>query len=171
MSRIALLCMVGLIIVLRDRGYILRPAPVAVEASPAAAPAPSNTREQFALDLLRALGNAQPTPATVGMIVEWTIAEDDSDGAQRRNNPTNTTMCGHHQTGAINGDGACGVAGYASYQDGVDATVDTLAGAAYVGIVAALRANDPEGARQALWASPWAESHYGWGASWPKGER
>jgi hypothetical protein len=139
------------------------------QTAPAAphATTPSNTRERWAIDLLAALGNAQPTPDTIAFVVEWTIAEDTSDGALSRNNPLNTTICGHHWVGAINGDGACGVGGYATEQDGIDATIETITQANFSSIAAALQANDARGARLALWASPWAESHYGYGASWP----
>lgn len=142
--------------------------------SPVDSPAPfsgvraSNPREEWAIALLARLGNAQPSAATVAMVVEWTLAEDGSDGAFARNNPLNTTMCGYNQVGAINGDGACGVGHYATYEDGLDATVATLAQANFAGIRQALQSNDPEQARQALWASPWAASHYSGGAGWPQ---
>jgi len=48
------------------------------------------------------------------------------------------------------------------------ATLQTLSYPAYREIVAALLANDPEAARRAVWASPWAENHYGFGAGWPR---
>jgi len=141
-----------------------QPAPVLVAE---AAPQPVDARERFAVDVLAGLGNTSPTPATVRMIVEWTIAEDDGDGALTRHNPLNTTQSGYNETHSINDDG---VRGYATYADGVAATLQTLSYGYYVDIVAALRANDPDAARSALWASPWASSHYGWGQAWPKGE-
>ena len=145
-----------------------RPSPAAIVAQ-AQPSAPHGTREAWAYDLLSRLGNSSPTPATVRMVVEWTIAEDAGPGAFARNNPHNTTLClPGRMTGAINGDGACGVQGYATRADGLDATVLTLASPLYAEIVAALQANDPERAKQALWASPWAESHYGYGAAWPQ---
>lgn len=143
------------------------PAPAQTAPAPISAPTLHTTREQWAIDLLAALGNATPTPATVAMVVEWTLAEDSGSGAIERNNPLNTTMCGHNQITAINGDGACGVAGYATYQDGLDATIETVTQVNFEAIASALRANDAQAARLALWASPWAESHYGDGASWP----
>lgn len=145
----------------------LRSAPTTDSPPPAQTFTPANAREQWATDLLAALGNVQPTPATVAFVVEWTLAEDSGSGALDRNNPLNTTLCGHHQVAAINGDGACGVAGYATYQDGIGATIDTISQANFRAIAAALAANDADGARLALWVSPWAESHYGYGASWP----
>lgn len=141
-----------------------QPAPVLVAD---AAPQPTNARERFAVDVLAGLGNTSPTPATVRMIVEWTIAEDAGDGALTRHNPLNTTQSGYNETHAINDDG---VRGYATYADGLAATLQTLSYGYYTAIVAALRANDPEAAKRALWASPWASSHYGYGAAWPKGE-
>lgn len=165
MSRILLLTIALLIAVWAA------PAPAQTAPAPVEAFTPTNTREQWAYDLLAALGNAQPTPATVGMVVEWTLAEDSGSGALERHNPLNTTMCGHNQVSAINGDGACGVAGYATEQDGLDATIATIMQTNFEAIASALRANDPQAARLALWASPWAESHYGYGASWPRYER
>lgn len=144
----------------------LRPAPpIVADAAPLAQPV--GERERFALDVLAGLGNTSPTPATVQMIVQWTIAEDAGDGAFARHNPLNTTQAGYNETHAINDDG---VRGYATYADGLAATLQTLSYGYYVDIVAALRANDPDAARRALWASPWASSHYGWGQNWPKGE-
>lgn len=142
-------------------------APLIVEAAAIEAAPAQTTRERWARDVLSALGNDHPSAATVAFLVTWTIAEDGSDGALSRNNLLNTTQCGHNQTSAINGDGACGVAGYATYQDGIDATIDTMTQANFSAIAAALQANDPAAARAALFASPWAESHYGYGASWP----
>lgn len=127
----------------------------------------SDPREQFALDVLSGVGNDRPTPEIVAFLMEWTIAEDGGDNALSRNNPLNTTLCGHNAIGAINSDGACGVGHYATYEDGVSATVDTLAQGNFSAITAALQGNDADGARAALWASPWAASHYGGGAGWP----
>lgn len=129
---------------------------------------PANAREQFALDLLAALGNDAPTGDIVAFVVEWTLAEDTSDNALARNNPLNTTMCGYNMIGAINADGACGVQTYATYQDGLAATVQTLANGRYDALVAALQTNDADAALSALIASPWAASHYGGGVAWPR---
>lgn len=144
----------------------LRPAPQLV-ADAAPLVQPIDARERFARDLLSGLGNTSPTPDTVRMIVNWTLAEDAGNGALARNNPLNTTQGGYNETHAINDDG---VRGYATYADGLAATLQTLSYGYYVDIVAALRANDPDAATRALWASPWAASHYGYGAAWPKGE-
>lgn len=145
-------------------GFIVMPIQVApVRAQ--AAPAPRNLREQFAMDLLAALGNTQPTADTVAFVVEWTLAEDSGNGALARNNPLNTTQSSGAANMIINSDG---VKGYATYQDGLDATVTTITNGLYNPLVYALQTNDAAGALQALIASPWAASHYGGGAGWPR---
>lgn len=143
------------------------PAPAVAAQEPRTAlqaAAPSNDREAWAVDFLRALGNDHPTGETVGMVVAWTLAEDSGSGAFERNNPLNTTQPGFAENQTINGDG---VKGYADRQAGLDAAVHTVTNGLYDGVVAALQSNDPEAAKAALWASPWASSHYGWGTGWP----
>lgn len=144
-------------------------APSAV-AAPVEAPtfAAANWREQFAADVLARVGNERPSQEIINFIVEWTIAEDVGDGAFLRNNPLNTTQTSPDAEGSINDDG---VKDYASYQGGLDATLQTLSYGYYTEIVASLQANDAEHARMALWASPWAASHYGYGADWQHYER
>lgn len=137
-------------------------------ATAQAAPAvvqPENARERWAADLASRLGNTTPSADTIAFLVEWTMAEDSSDGAMARNNPLNTTQSSGAATMIINGDG---VKGYASYQDGLDATVTTLANGYYNEIVAGIQTNDPERALSGLIASPWAISHYNGGRDWPQ---
>jgi murein DD-endopeptidase MepM/ murein hydrolase activator NlpD len=129
------------------------------------------TREAWSIALLEALRSPQPTPAMVAEVVAWTLAEDSGGGAMDRNNPWNTTMCGFNQVSAINNDGACGVAGYATFEDGIAATVATLEQDNFAGVRSALLNNDVEGFKSALWSSPWAASHYGYGAHWPQETR
>ena len=112
------------------------------------------------MDILAGLGNDRPTAATIAFIVEWTLAEDGGEGALSRNNPLNTTQSSNAETMTINSDG---VRGYATYADGLAATLTTLRYGYYVDIVAALQNNDPAAAKAALIASPWASSHYGGG--------
>lgn len=121
-------------------------------------------REMWAVDFLGALGNAEPTGDTVAMVVEWTLAEDSGEGAFLRNNPLNTTQPGFAETVTINSDG---VKGYESRAAGLDAAVHTITNGLYDEVVRALLANDAESAKRALWASPWAGSHYGYGSGWP----
>lgn len=125
---------------------------------------PADDRESRAYDLLRALGNDQPTPTTLAFVVEWSLAEDSGNGAIDRNNPWNTTQPGFNETQSINSDG---VKGYASWQDGLAATVHTLTNGYYDEVVAGLQSNDPDRAKAGLIASPWAESRYNGGVGWP----
>lgn len=127
--------------------------------------APANDREAWALDFLAQLGNREPSGDTVTMVVEWTLAEDSGEGAFSRNNPLNTTQGGFEETQVINGDG---VRGYATREAGIDAAIHTVTNGLYNDVVLALLANNADAARRALWASPWAESHYGGGAGWPR---
>lgn len=130
------------------------------------------TREQWAVDFLGRLGNPQPSAEAIEMVVEWTLAEDDclstcQDGhiaAFERHNPLNTTQPSLMETLTINDDG---VRGYATRQAGIDAAVQTVTNGLYDDVVRALQANDSGRAKQALWASPWAGSHYGYGSAWP----
>lgn len=121
-------------------------------------------REQFAYDLATRLGNTSPSPEIIAFIVQWTIAEDSSNGAFNRNNPLNTTQTGFNATHSINDDG---VKGYATYEDGINATLQTLSYGYYTEIVAGIQTNDSQRALQGLFNSPWASSHYNYGASWP----
>lgn len=127
---------------------------------------PTNPRAAWAMALLEELGNAQPSGGMVQEVVNWSLSEDRSSAALARNNPWNTTMCGFGQMDAINGDGACGVGAYPTMADGVGATVATLEQGNFADVRASLLANDPEGFKAALWSSPWAASHYEYGAGW-----
>jgi len=122
-------------------------------------------RDEFAVQLLERLGKPV-TQQNVDVIWEWTMAEDSGDGARMRNNPLNTTQNTAAVVGSIN---SVGVKAYATWEDGLQATVETLTNGHYDAILAALTASDPEALRQAIWASPWSgESHYGYGAHWPR---
>lgn len=167
MSRLIIFLAVGAALYLRPLLDVPPPVPAQPHAAPIAAVQPANDREAWAVDLLARLGNQSPTAETVAVVVEWTIAEDGGPGAFERNNPLNTTMCGYNNTGAINGDGACGVSGYATRDDGLNATVATLMQANFTAVRNALQTNDAEAVAPAIWASPWATSHYGYGANWP----
>ena len=131
--------------------------PKVAEAAPRpAAPAwvAANWREQFALDLAAGLGNTNPSPETIALIVSWTNAEDRSDDAYQRGNPLNTTRVSGAVTQTINGDG---VKGYTGYQEGLAATLETISlhGHGYEGVVAGIQQNKPEEALAALYGSQW----------------
>ncbi len=128
---------------------------------------PVDIREQRAMELLAALGNAQPTYDIISEVVSWSLAEDSGSGALDRNNPWNTTMCGFNMVGSINADGACGVGHYATPADGIAANAATLAQGNFADVRNALLSNDVDGFKRALWSSQWAASHYDYGAAWP----
>src|SRR4051812_41202481 len=86
-------------------------APIAAQAT--------NDRQRWAIDLAERLGNSRPTSDIVSLLVAWTEAEDRSNGAFGRNNPLNTTETSAAMM-VINSDG---VKGYATYEDGMRATV------------------------------------------------
>lgn len=108
--------------------------------------------------------NAPVTPGNIEFIYQWEKAEGGGgkynplNQGPVPNDPTLTT------TGSQYGGGA---ADYASWDAGLVGATDYLNMPNYTAVLAALKANDPNGARQALWASPWAASHYGYGANWP----
>jgi len=116
----------------------------------------------FAQALLRALG----APVTLGnlqMVYDWELSE----GSGGWYNPLNG---GDYNGMALSGEQYGGGANnYGSLAANVQAMAgillhDTSYG--YGAIVAALRNNNPAAARDALWASAWASSHYGEGAGW-----
>ncbi len=161
---------IALMVLMTGAAWWLRPAPAQQPVAAVPELQPTDLRTAWGVDLLARLGNTQPTPDLLAFMVAWTYAEDAGTGALTRNNAYNTTLCmPGRMTGAINGDGACGVQGYATWQDGIEATARTLEQDNFAGVRAALLANDAQMARQELWASPWAASHYGYGAAWPEG--
>ena len=111
------------------------------------APSGSGRFTQFALDLLARLGMPQ-TSENVRAVTAWAQAE----GTDAANNPLATTQ-------AWNGDSrfnSAGVRNYATYDDGLDATVRTLRNGRYGDILAALAAgNSAEAVGRAVAASPW----------------
>ncbi len=113
----------------------------------------SNDRERWAYDLATRLGNPQPSADIVALIVAWTNAEDRSAGAFERNNPLNTTENSAAMM-VINSDS---VKGYASYEDGMFATVQTLSynHPGYAEIVAGIQTNDVDRALAGIHTSPW----------------
>lgn len=137
------------------RGAAVVEAPPAPAVEPPPALALGSTREQWAYDLALALGNPAPDAATVAFIVAWTRAEDGNDnGALARHNPLNTTQESGAVTMVVNSHG---VKGYATREDGMAATVQTLGYgyAGYADIREGIATNDPERALRGLYASPW----------------
>ena len=113
--------------------------------------------------LLRAIG-APETPGNVQFVYQWEKAE----GGGGKYNPLNQGPVPSHPelttTGSQYGGGA---ADYASWDAGIQGAADYLNMGNYSAVKAALIANNPDQARHALWSSPWAASHYGFGSQWP----
>ncbi|MCZ7525879.1 MAG: hypothetical protein M5U14_05495 [Acidimicrobiia bacterium] len=106
---------------------------------------PSHAR--FARDLLARLG-MPATTENVRAVVAWARAE----GTSAAFNPLATTQ---GMPGATDFN-AVGVKSYASYRDGLDATVRTLRNGRYDEVLAALRdGTSAEAVARAVAASPW----------------
>jgi hypothetical protein len=120
----------------------------------------------WAQQFLTAL-NAPVTPGNVQFVYQWELAE----GGGGKYNPLNTGPVSQHPEWTTTGEQyGGGAADYTSWSTGIMGPVYYLEHyqqGTYSKILNALRANDPAGARSALWASPWAASHYGYGSNWP----
>lgn len=116
----------------------------------AAQSAATNARQQFAIDLARALGNPEPSEAIVLFIESWARAEGVPEAIH---NPLATTFA---TPGSDCYNWLC-VRIYPDRQTGVQATVQTLQGSynGYSEIVAGIQTNDPQRALYGLAASPW----------------
>lgn len=119
----------------------------------------------WAHQFLKLLG-APESPGNVEFIYQW----EKSEGDGGKFNPLNTGPVLQHPewttTGEQFGGGAADYASWEAGQLGSAYFLEHYQQATYSKILSALRANDPVSAREALWASPWAESHYGYGSNW-----
>lgn len=110
--------------------------------------------------------NAPVTPGNTEFIYQW----EKSEGGGGKYNPLNTgSVYGHPElttTGSQYGGGANDFASWDAGLTGSAINVETPGPDNYPAIVSALRNNDPTAARQALWSSGWAASHYGYGSNW-----
>ena len=99
------------------------------------------------------------TETNVTVFVRWMRQENGPNNWWNRNNPMN------------NGYGSGGGGGTGSYQNltiaALKAAENLKHNPAFSAIVAALASSAPATTiEQAIWASPWASSHYGNGSSW-----
>jgi hypothetical protein len=144
------------------------PAPTRTSAaSTTAAPPPAptttspaqlviNTPYDFAVGLLYALGDPLTTQNT-GAIVSWAKAEGGNWNSPAKYNPLNTTK---RMPGSYSINGA-GVQAYSSWPQGVAATVQTLEGGAYSGILSALKTGSSEQAvERAVASSIWGTGSF-----------
>jgi len=115
----------------------------------------------FAGALLKTIG-APDTPGNRQVIYDWEVSE----GSGGWYNPLNGGDFGNLAVSGTQYGG--GASNYPKLGINVTAMAGILLhdqGFGYDAIVSALRANDPGSARQAIWASDWAASHYNGGAS------
>lgn len=118
--------------------------------------------EWWAISFLKALGAPQ-TPGNEQFVYDW----EKSEGGGGKYNPLNQgPVPGDPSLTTTGSQYGGGAADYASVAAGIQGAVDYLNMGNYAGVKAALDANNPQGAAQALWASPWAASHYGYGSDW-----
>lgn len=98
------------------------------------------------------------TEENVTFMMRWMRQENGADNWWNRNNPLN------------NGQGSGGGSGLGSYPTLVEAAyyaAENLQSGRYPEVDAALASGDSADATaQAIWASAWASSHYGYGTHW-----
>jgi len=116
----------------------------------------------WATQFLQRLG-APVTPGNLEFVYQW----EKSEGGGGKFNPLNQGPVAGKPwlttTGQQYGGGA---ADFASWDAGLEGAYDFLHYNYYKGVLQGLMANDPVAARTALWQSPWAASHYGYGSNW-----
>ena len=117
----------------------------------------------WAKDLLTQLG-VPTSAANVKFIYDWELAE----GGGGKYNPLNQgPVPGQPSLTTTGQQYGGGAADFANWQDGIQGAADYIQMSAYSGVLAGLKSSNYQQAASALWASPWAGSHYGYGADWP----
>jgi hypothetical protein len=115
-----------------------------------------NTSHDFAVALLETLGDPL-TSQNTGAIVSWEKAEGGAWNSPAKYNPLNTTR---RMPGSYSINGA-GVQSYSSWPQGLAATVQTLDGGAYRGILSALKTGSSELAvERAVAGSVWGTGSF-----------
>ena len=116
----------------------------------------------WAVELLSALG-IQATPDKLQFIFDW----EKSEGGGGKFNPLNQgPVPGQPQLTTTGQQFGGGAADFASWQAGIQGAVAYLNMPNYQPILQQLRSGNGQGAKLALWNSPWAASHYGYGSNW-----
>jgi hypothetical protein len=116
----------------------------------------------WAKDFLRALG-LPGSGQRLRFVYDW----EKSEGGGGRFNPLNQgPVPGRGDLTTTGQQYGGGAADYASWKAGMSGAVAYLHMGYYAGVLAGLRRGDYTAATHALWASPWAGSHYAWGARW-----
>jgi hypothetical protein len=103
-------------------------------------------------------GDWPVTEENVTFMMRWMRQENGADNWWNRNNPLN------------NGQGSGGGSGLGSYPSLIEAAfyaAQNLQSGRYPAVDAALaRGDSADATAQAIWASAWASSHYGYGTHW-----
>jgi hypothetical protein len=108
-------------------------------------------QQQWAAALLQHLGIRQ-TPGAMQAIVGWTRAEGGHWNNSARYNPLNTTQ---PEPGAGNTGTQGNIKVYKSWDQGLNATVQTLKNGRYGNILAGLSSGNPTAVGRAIERSPW----------------
>ena len=120
----------------------------------------SSQKKAWATQFLQGVG-APVTDANMQAITTWMNAEGGNWNNTAKYNPLNTTKS---MPGAKTMQGSsAGVKAYASWNQGLQANVDTLKLSYYSDVRSALmQGNDTNAVLQAVQNSPWAAGHYGY---------
>jgi hypothetical protein len=117
---------------------------------------------QWATDFLNMLG-APATVSNIDFVYQW----EKSEGGGGKYNPLNQgPVPGNPSLTTTGQQYGGGAADFASWQAGLQGAVDYLHMSNYTQVLAALMRGDGQSAKTALWNSPWASSHYGYGSAW-----
>jgi hypothetical protein len=118
----------------------------------------------WATELLQALGTPINS-STLTFIYQW----EQSEGGGGKFNPLNQgDVPGNSSLTSTGSQYGGGAADYVSWQAGIQGAVDYLHMSNYSQVLKYLKLGEGDSARTALWASPWASSHYGYGSAWSK---
>jgi len=116
----------------------------------------------WAQDLQQQLG-IPVNAADTQFIYDWEVSE----GGGGKFNPLNQgPVPGHPELTSTGQQYGGGAADFTSWQTGIEGASDYIHMPAYAGVLQGLQNQDYQQAEQALWNSPWAGSHYGYGSAW-----
>jgi cell wall-associated NlpC family hydrolase len=143
--------------------YKLGSAPLPqTQAVQAPAAAPTNDRETWGMAFLAGIGNAAPTADTLAFVVAWQAGENTTAAY----NPLATTQNADGATCFNYINGKCGVKNYTSYEQGLQATIETITNGYYQHIWYGLQTNQPDIALNdqelATWGTGRGNVEQGW---------
>lgn len=119
-------------------------------------------QEQFASSVLQRIG-APVTSQNLSAMLTWMKAEGGHWGNTAKYNPLNTTLTTGTSVNYNTGKKGRGVQAFASWEEGVQATADTIQGSNFTGIYSALlQGNSATAVLQQAQNSKWAVGNYGY---------